>query len=435
MSDFERHAVRAEATALGILIDRPDLIRRCGFAADDLDESYGHNLIFTALFEMSERGRAGNLTILIEELKARDQIARIGSGHDVGQLYLVELWKARTVPHDMPYLAGKIRTASLRRKALESAVRIQQYVTGEPDPEEFLDHLAALSAELETLVDAADHAEGPVPGMTLVRDLIQKPIPPRNWVIPGVLEKTDRVLLVAPEGIGKSVLSRQVGACLAAGVHPFAPKVTIPRKRVLLIDLENPETMAARGLRDVVGRLTSDIGDRYMVWNWPQGLDIRSHAGRSLLVRAIEQARPDLVCVGPLYKLSLPRPHDSYELAASETATVLDSIRQRYGCALWIEHHMAKGEGGSRPGNPLGSSYWMRWPEFGPTLVLEDPELPDRFRLGRFRGDRERRLWPTHLQKNAGQLLWTADYDGVPEEKAELFRVSEEAMDAEGAAF
>jgi hypothetical protein len=432
---IEQYNDNAERSALGVLIERPDLVRRSGIQLDDLNPARGHHEILSALYDMAEQGRSGNLTLLAEELRSRGVLNRVGDGEERGHVYLLTLWSARGVAPELPYLAEVIRTATTRRKAQELAARVMQLVTSQPDPDSFLDGLAAQAIDLEMLVNQAEHHDGPLQGLHLVRDIIQRPIPPRNWVIPGILEHMDRVLLVAPEGIGKSVLSRQVGACLAAGVHPFAHKVKIPAKRVLLIDLENPEALSARGLRDVVGRLTDDIGDRYHVWNWPQGLDIRSQAGRSLLIRAIEQTRPDLISVGPLYKLSLGKSGDSYELAAQETATVLDSIRQRYNCALWIEHHMAKGEGGNRPGNPLGSSYWMRWPEFGPTLVMDDPELPDRFRLGRYRGDRERRWWPSHLQKNAGQLLWTADYDDHPEDKAELYRLSEEALDEVGPAF
>ncbi|WP_343752617.1 AAA family ATPase, partial [Sphingomonas japonica] len=62
-----------------------------------------------------------------------------------------------------------------------------------------------------------------------------------NWLVPGVLEHGERLVLTGGEGGGKSVLISQMAATIAGGVHPFTADVmpNQPAHRVLVIDCEN----------------------------------------------------------------------------------------------------------------------------------------------------------------------------------------------------
>ena len=53
--------------------------------------------------------------------------------------------------------------------------------------------------------------------------------PPSDWVIPGLLERGDRLIWTGFEGLGKSVVVRQLAVCAAAGVHPFTREPDRPR--------------------------------------------------------------------------------------------------------------------------------------------------------------------------------------------------------------
>ena len=53
----------------------------------------------------------------------------------------------------------------------------------------------------------------------------------------------------------------------------------------------------------------------------------------------------------------------------------------------------------------------MRWPEFGLVIKRADNHEANVFTLGRFRGDRDDRVWPDRLMKKVGAWPWTADYD------------------------
>jgi replicative DNA helicase len=115
-----------------------------------------------------------------------------------------------------------------------------------------------------------------------------------------------------------------------------------------------------------------------------------------LLDRLIGHVRPALLCLGPLYKASLSG-SDRGEQVAAETTAALDRIRERHGCAMWLEHHAPMAQNGSRTLRPIDSGLWSRWPEFGITLERDGENHPNQFRLGRFRRDREPRCWPDTL--------------------------------------
>src|SRR5690606_17453663 len=102
-------------------------------------------------------------------------------------------------------------------------------------------------------------------------DLLNKPDDERApWVVPGLLRQDWRVVVVAPEGAGKSLVLQQIGICAAQGIHPFGHEPIKPA-RVLFVDLENPEERITHGARMIdphVRRLsTVHDDDRTWIWN------------------------------------------------------------------------------------------------------------------------------------------------------------------------
>lgn len=424
------HNVDAERALLGILIESPQQADSCGVRPGDLDGAPGHPEILAAILTIYEAKGSTDPILLADELGRRDQLARIGDDQARGHLYLAELVSAGRRPGSVGHYARIIREATVRRRLYEVGTRLVQTATEQPDLDVVLDNASDLSLTLGMLVDEPIEGDAPIAGLGLIADFINEPSPPHSWVLPGVVERADRVMIIAGEGVGKSVLARQVTTLLAAGRHPFAPKQIIRPRRTLLIDLENPPDLVRRGLRHIVGLVHADgvdVGDRAWRWNRPGGMDLRGSADRALLARVIEKTRPDLVAIGPLYKAWLGRSGDTYETAAAETAAAIDQLRERYGCAFWIEHHAPKGDGTSaRRTDPVGSSYWLRWPEFGLVLRKEPHSEPNVYMLDRFRGDRDVRCWPDRLMKHTSKWPWTADYD--PDNQANLFDAIDEDM-------
>lgn len=419
--------VDAERALLGILISSPQLADSCGVRPGDLDDVRGHPEILSAVQSVYEATGSGDPLLLLEELRRRDQLNRIGEGGEGegrrGALYLHELIAAARTPGTVGHFALLIREATVRRQLHEIGTALARTSATQPDVDVVLDNASELLVRLGLVVDEPIDGDAPIAGLGLVADFVNEPSPPHSWVIPGVVERADRIMLIGGEGSGKSVLGRQVCTLLAAGRHPFMPKAQIRPRRTLLIDLENPPDLVRRGLRSIVGQVWAegvDVGDRFWRWNRPGGIDLRAPADRALLAQAIEKTRPDLVAIGPAYKAFRPRSGDNHESGPADFGAAIDHLRERYGCAFWIEHHAPKGDSSGRRSEPIGSSYWMRWPEFGLALTPE-PHNDDRnvYVLQRFRGDRESRCWPDRLIKHVSRFPWTADYD--PDNKSDLF--------------
>ena len=224
-----------------------------------------------------------------------------------------------------------------------------------------------------------------------------------NWAIPGVIERQDRVIVVAAEGVGKTMLARQVAICSAAGVHPFTFSAMDPIK-TLTVDLENPERIIRRMSTRIVGAATRFSHGRGPVdanlLIRPAGMDLLNPADRIVLEEAIERTQPALVCLGPLYKSFVDTGARTSEALAVDIAKYLDYLRTTYKFALWLEHHAPLGGSGGRELRPFGSAVWSRWPEFGwtlePDLTAEEAHV---YKWGKFRNDREPRHRPTRIKR------------------------------------
>lgn len=231
-----------------------------------------------------------------------------------------------------------------------------------------------------------------------------------EWVIPGLIEKQERVIVVAAEGVGKTMLARQVAILSSVGLHPFTFQPMKP-VRTLTIDLENPERIIRRTSRwimkkahkfaqDRAPRGTVIRADAHLLIK-PSGMDLMSPAGRSLFEETVDQVRPQLLCVGPLYKSYADTGTLTSEALAVEVAKFFDYIRDVYDCALWIEHHAPLGQSQtSRELRPFGSAVWSRWPEFG--LALSPDQMSGSeyvYDVRHFRGARDRRPWPIKMKR------------------------------------
>lgn len=239
-----------------------------------------------------------------------------------------------------------------------------------------------------------------------------QPDPETDWVVPGLLDASDRTIVVAQEGAGKSVLLRQLAVMAGQGLHPFTQQ-RIPKVRSLLVDLENPSRIVRKNTRGVLTQVRNHVPDyeqgQTWIWHRPGGIDLRSRAGAAEFDSVCREVQPRLVCLGPLYKSyradSTKREHD----VASEVAYVLDDLRTRHGFAIVLEHHAPLKQGGVREMRPFGSLLWTQWPEVGIKLVPED-EKGQRMKVGTWRGSRDERPWPSYLVRGS-TWPWEALYN------------------------
>ena len=236
--------------------------------------------------------------------------------------------------------------------------------------------------------DEITDGDGPDPELD---QFLAEPEPDYDWLIPDILERGDRVILTGGEGAGKSTLLRQIGVQCASGIHPFT-HATIKPVNVLLVDLENSRRQTKRQMRPLRTTAAGDYPAATMrIIVRTAGLNLTEPTDMVWLASRVEINQPDLVVIGPIYKMSTADPTE--EQPARTVIACLDHIRDLYGCALLIEAHSPHANGaGARPVRPYGASIWMRWPEFG-------LHITEAGQIKHWRGDRDERKWPAALTR------------------------------------
>lgn len=224
-----------------------------------------------------------------------------------------------------------------------------------------------------------------------------------DWVIPNLLERGERVMVVAAEGVGKTFLARQVALMTAAGIHPFTLERMKPI-RTLTIDLENPQRIIRRTSRAIylnAKKYGFCAKPEAHLLIKPDGIDLMTTSDRRFIEDAIEQTEPDLVFLGPIYKSFVDPGGRTSESIAIEVAKYFDSLREWFNCAFWLEHHAPLGSSiSSRDLRPFGSAVWSRWPEFGLSLQ-PDPTATEGYvyEVRHFRGARDKRQFPIRMKR------------------------------------
>lgn len=232
------------------------------------------------------------------------------------------------------------------------------------------------------------------------RELLAQQDDEPDWLIPNLLEKRDRLMLTGEEGLGKSHLLRQMAIHVAAGLDPFHDKGRYQPGVALIIDCENTWSQVRRKIRpsiEFVASRADDPSDRIIV-DCTNRMDITRDRDLARIHQLLDAHQPDLVVIGPLYRL-VPRALQTDDDTAPVLAA-LDTIRDR-GAALLMEAHAghALGRGGVRDLRPRGSSSLMGWPEFGYGMRAVSEGIAD---LVPWRGNREERPWPQRVRRSDG---------------------------------
>lgn len=226
-----------------------------------------------------------------------------------------------------------------------------------------------------------------------------------DWLIPGLLERGDRLMITGGEGGGKTTMGRQLSILPAAGLNPITFQEIEPLN-VLVIDCENRERQWRRKVRPMVqqaARLGSRDPNEHMQLALLGHINIADERWIGAIHRLVDRHKPDLMYLGPLYKMSGGALNTDDD--AMPVINAMDSIRDR-GIALIVEAHAghSQGDGGKRNLRPRGSSAFLGWPEFG--FGLRRDEDTGETVIERWRGDRDEREWPDRV-KRGGDFPWT----------------------------
>jgi len=308
-----------------------------------------------------------------------------------------------------PQVAGRaaelIARSAVRRNATEQLkIALEQLADTGTDPAEVVEKMQrGLVREHRTNLESVT-----------LHDVLQTP-DDQDWIVPGLLERKDRVILTGHEGLGKTTLVRQMLIAPAAGIHPFTFEHIEP-VTALVIDAENTAKQWMRAARWMVNqsiRTTKRDPSKNVHMSLSGRLNLLDPVVLGDVHRLIDRHKPGIVFIGPLYRLALQMNTDEQ---IAPVIAALDSIRDR-DVALMIEAHAghAIGVGGQRDVRPRGSSALLGWPEFGYGIRKDTSENagPGLFDLVAWRGAREERAWPTQLQRGDWKL---GDWPWLPVE-------------------
>lgn len=420
----------AERAVLGAVMNAPELADDFRTLSPEDWYTPGHKAIATVIGGLLAHGHPVTPDTVLVEAQTRGLVP-----HRIDPTVLFECHQVAALPAAVPMLIDRIRNLATARQLAQIGTRVAQrmesaWTTG-ADPAD----IDAAIGELRRACDEADNRTADLttaPPMPMGEFLAIED--PRSWIIPGLLERMERIVLTGAEGGGKTVLCTQLACCMAAGVHPFTgePLGSTDRGvRVLVVDCENSPAQSRRRFKWMIGMVDAarhkhglspmDWSERMWIEMRPAGIDLLNPREAAWLDRTIAATAPDLLVLGPLYKLHHANIND--ETAARELVWQLDLLREKHGFALLTEAHSgnATDTSGDRQMRPSGSSLFRRWSEFGFGLrrAKTDPGGPraEIVDVVSWRGSREERAWPTQLQH--GHILpWMpadpAYYDTLP---------------------
>lgn len=379
----------AEQSVLSACVISPDAIRFAKAIIDPEDfwNPQAANL-YQLLIDMDGNGTPITAASVANEAnKRRLKITPA----DVGQL-LRGVGNSGSVT----YHAGIVREDSARRKLTEVVTRAQQAIADpSTDVSTVIQDVVTGAKNLREGATGADSYRAKSLGEIMnIQDTYE-------WVIPGLLEKRDRVIITAAEGSGKTTFIRQMAIASAAGVHPFQFTQINP-VRVMVIDSENSERQWRRASGRILHAAQQSIGQGDPLVNVRVACIPRTSITRDKelgkIHRMIDDFQPEIVCIGPLYRLAPGSMNSDEDVAPVLSA--LDTIRDT-GAAMIIEGHAGKGANsvGTRDLRPRGSSALLGWPEFGFGIAPSDRD--GTFDIQRWRGDREERHWPESIAKGS----------------------------------
>jgi AAA domain/DnaB-like helicase N terminal domain len=408
------HDMMSEQGLLGAMLTSPDSVSSA-FLAVPVEAYYfmQHSTLASIMRDMFAKRQPIDPITVLAEVEDRGLLSRI-PGNTILDIH----GRNMTVGNADHYASWINELYGRRRLADEFDRELQRldadWNSGDPTP--MADVIGRVRATLDELVH---YATSSVDMVTSDLDDLLASTEEWDWLVPGLLERKDRMIITGDEGLGKTEFVAQVATCIAAGVHPFlgtAIGAGNEELRVAIVDCENSQsqsrrryrriTAAVEGVRDALGLPPLRWGKRLFIEFRTEGLNLLKGSDAAWLERFVSNTAPDLLVVGPLYKLHNGDMNN--EENARELVAVLDGIRSRHNCAMITEAHagQAKSADGDRFMRPRGSALFMGWPEFGIGLRRNKADEKNADVVS-WRGHREERSWPEGLVRgHSGLLPW-----------------------------
>ena len=386
-----------EEMVIGACLLTPDSVRFASSILEPSDfRSTTHAHLFHAIVQLEKAGEP------VEPFSVWTKAEELGA-RGVGVVELHEMLQRVGSSESISYYADQVKEAASRRRLVHIATTLLR---------EAGDETRHPSQAAQSAAEAIKNIEAGTSHRMTTKTLeeILAIEEDHDWIIPGLLERGDRLILTGFEGGGKTTWIRQMVICMAAGIHPTTMNMLEKPLTVLVVDAENSEAQWRAQVRGM-SKKAAEYGLADPTPNIhirAQGrIDITKDATLGEVHRLIDEHQPDILAIGPLYKMVSTGINNDQE--AAPLIMALDSLRER-GVALIMEGHASKGnsQNAVRDLAPRGSAALMGWPEFGFGLH-PDANDPDKTLVTKWRGDRETgRQWPKELYRG-GPFPWTGE--------------------------
>lgn len=188
-----------------------------------------------------------------------------------------------------------------------------------------------------------------------IAELLEKPIPPTEYLVDGLLPIGGASVLCAEPKVGKTVLVRNLALAVAKG-EEFLGRRTVQGPVVLL------------ALEEKLGEVRRHFEELGVEGNEPIYIHCASAPQNavSALASIVAETKPALVVVDTMFKLIRPKDGNDYATMTLALEPVMDVARTT-GAHILCTHHAKKGEFKVDGDSILGSQAIFAW---GDTIML-----------------------------------------------------------------
>lgn len=284
---------------------------------------------FEAIRDLRKRGDPPELVLVVNELRARDELDLCG-----GTSSIAGLLEYASPRENIDVLARVVRSDHARRERVKVGLWIAN--EGKDDPEATREALARLEA-VQRAVDGSESsaqkwAAAAMTGQNLV-DASFPPLP--SWLGDGILPAGELAFLTGHSGVGKTFLIVQLMSALSTG-HTFNG---LPTRscRVGLVELEMPWASIQKR---VASLHSGDFEQMAFLCSPPGALHVREAEARDNLAEFCRRFALDVLILDPFNRL-----HDDDENSGSDMGHVLEGLhelRRQTGVAILALHHIRK---------------------------------------------------------------------------------------------
>jgi len=332
------HDKEAEGAVIAsVLVDPEAWASVCGIVRPQDFFMQKNDWIFQACIDCTANGETLNQVTVGHQLARVDRLEELG-----GIAYLSRLVTELPTPVGVEHYARIVRRDALYRSAIEAASRVAQTAYRANG------NVGQLLVEIETMKEQLKAEAVPLLGIDdddpieSLAEVLEAEDEPLEAIITdgdegAVLTVDGKGMVAGPPGLGKTNLLLRMSRGLCEGSYILSYAVSQPQ-RVLYVALEGSKRGLRRRLRKVWADADPEAKSRFFTWK--TRLNLRDIADRKRLGLKIEQAKPTVLIIDPLWEAHTWDENSNAE--GRELTGVLDTIIADYGVALLLAHHDRK---------------------------------------------------------------------------------------------